>query len=221
MASKRPRTATSQKPARATPNGAIPARGNRNASGPAKTAARNTPGPARPASASASGPGDREPVAAPARAGRPAPRLWFQLTTLALTLIGLADAIYLTIAHFTTSTVLLCPANSFVNCGEVTSSPESEVFGVLPVAVLGLAFFVFLTAINSPWAWRWQTRQPLIHWARVGSMVVGMGFVLYLLYAELIQIGKLCEYCTVVHIITFILFIFIVFNATSTPEPTR
>ena len=40
-----------------------------------------------------------------------------------------------------------------------------------------------------------------------------MAFVLYLVYAELIEIGKLCEYCTAVHIITFALFVLIVFDA--------
>ena len=33
-----------------------------------------------------------------------------------------------------------------------------------------------------------------------------MGFVMYLIYAELYQIGQVCEYCTGVHIVTFLLF---------------
>ena len=118
---------------------------------------------------------------------------------------------YLTIAHFTGSAILACPANSFINCGEVTNSPESIIFGVFPVAVLGLAFYVFMVAINSPWAWR--SELPAIRWARLGGIVTGMAFVLYLVYAELIEIGKLCEYCTAVHIITFALFVLIVFDA--------
>ncbi len=91
------------------------------------------------------------------------------------------------------------------------------------MAVLGLAFYVFLVAINSPWAWRADSapirglrlggRPVTIHWIRVASLIAGMGFVLYLLYAELIQIGKICEYCTLVHIITFALFVVIMFDA--------
>ena len=118
---------------------------------------------------------------------------------------------YLTIAHYTGSAILACPANSFINCGEVTNSPESVIFGIFPVAVLGLAFYVFMVAINSPWAWR--SELPAIRWARIGGIVTGMAFVLYLVYAELIEIGKLCEYCTAVHIITFALFVLIVFDA--------
>ena len=37
-------------------------------------------------------------------------------------------------------------------------------------------------------------------------MITGMGFVMYLIYAEVYQIQDICEYCTVVHIITFLLF---------------
>ena len=34
-----------------------------------------------------------------------------------------------------------------------------------------------------------------------------MGFVLYLIYAELLTIGSICLYCTSVHAITFALFV--------------
>jgi uncharacterized membrane protein len=86
------------------------------------------------------------------------------------------------------------------------------VFGVFPVAVLGLAFYVFMVAINSPWAWR--SPLPIIWWARLAGAVTGMGFVLYLIYAELIQIGNICLWCTSVHVITFLLFVLLVFTAT-------
>ena len=71
--------------------------------------------------------------------------------------------------------------------------------------MLGLAFFLFAVAIMSPWAW--QTARREIHLLRIASMVVGMGFVLYLIYAELFIIGSICLYCTSVHAITFALFV--------------
>ena len=43
-------------------------------------------------------------------------------------------------------------------------------------------------------------------------MIVGMGFVMYLIYAEF-QIGEVCEYCTGVHIVTFLLFCITVVSA--------
>ena len=79
------------------------------------------------------------------------------------------------------------------------------------MAVLGLAFFVFMLAINSPWAWR--SRQPLIPMARLASVLVGIVFVLYLVYTELFTLNAICLYCTAVHIITFLLFALVMFSA--------
>jgi uncharacterized membrane protein len=85
------------------------------------------------------------------------------------------------------------------------------VFGVFPVAVLGLAFYVVVTALMTPWAWRMQRRE--VGLLRLVAMVAGMGFVMYLIYAEVVQIQDICEYCTGVHIITFLLFCITVFSA--------
>jgi uncharacterized membrane protein len=150
--------------------------------------------------------------AAEARYGAPP---WLRWTTLALSLAGLGVSIYLTIAHYTSPSILPCSNNGVIDCARVTTSSQSVVFGVFPVAVLGLAFYVFMVAINTPWAWRAQL--PAIWWARLGSVVVGIGFVLYLIYAEIIQIGSICIWCTSVHVITFLLFVLIVFAATMRP----
>ena len=140
----------------------------------------------------------------PAEVAQPGPAVWLQLTTFALALAGLGVSIYLTIAHFTESALLGCSESGLVNCTRVTTSPQSYVFGI-PVAVLGLAFFLFAVAVMSPWAWQAARRE--IHLVRVVSLVVAMGFVLYLIYAELFIIGSICLYCTSVHAITFVLFV--------------
>jgi len=138
------------------------------------------------------------------------PAVWLQLTTFVLALAGLGVSIYLTIAHFTESSLAGCSESGLVNCTKVTTSPQSYVFGI-PVAVLGLAFFLFAAAIMSPWAWQASRRE--IHLLRLASLVVGIGFVLYLIYAELIIIGSICLYCTSVHVITFVLFVLTVIAA--------
>ena len=142
--------------------------------------------------------------------GARGPAPWMQLTTFVLALAGLGVSIYLTIAHFTESALAGCSESGLVNCTKVTTSPQSYVFGI-PVAVLGLAFFVFLVAIMSPWAW--QARRREVHMLRIASMVVGIGMVIYLVYAEFIIIGSICLYCTSVHIITFLLFVLTAFGA--------
>jgi uncharacterized membrane protein len=163
-----------------------------------------------------SGPAGRATQVAESPAAKPAgdrfsPPAWVRWTSLALSLAGLGVSIFLTIAHYTTTTILAC-SSGYVDCTKVTTSAQSMVFGVFPVAVLGLAFYVFMTAVNSPWGWR--MRIPQVWWARIGSGVVGIGFVLYLLYAEIIQIGNICLWCTSVHVITFLLFVLLVFTAT-------
>jgi hypothetical protein len=53
----------------------------------------------------------------------------------------------------------------------VITSPESMVFGIFLVGVLGLACYLFMLAINSPWAWR--SPLPVIWWARLGGIIAG------------------------------------------------
>jgi uncharacterized membrane protein len=140
------------------------------------------------------------------------PPLWLQFVTLALAILGLVISAYETYAHFNGSHLAGCPTagNGTFNCTAVITSPQSMVFGVIPVAVLGLAFYVVAVPLFSPWAWRLKRRE--LDLVRLASIVVGMGFVLYLIYAELYQIGQVCEYCTGVHIVTFLLFCITVFS---------
>ena len=183
----------------------------------AKPAAATAAGaqPQAPDTAQASRGKRQSAVAAePAAPARPAgPPTWLQWTTLALALIGLGLSAYETYAHFNGSHLAGCPTggNGAFNCTAVITSSQSVVFGVFPVAVLGLAFYVVVTALMTPWAWRIQRRE--VGLLRLAAMVAGMGFVMYLIYAEVVQIQDICEYCTGVHIITFLLFCITVFSA--------
>ncbi|HEY7948243.1 MAG TPA: vitamin K epoxide reductase family protein [Acidimicrobiales bacterium] len=131
-----------------------------------------------------------------------------RITALVLSLLGLADSTYLTIAHFTTNLLAqTCAANSVINCTKVTTSPQSVIVHI-PVAILGLAFYVAMTAINLPPLWK--TTDVRVAWLRLAMVVSGIGFVLYLIYAELFEIKAICEYCTGVHVVTFALFVLVV-----------
>ncbi len=163
------------------------------------------------------------PAAAAEVPERPAgvPPLWLQWVTFVLSIGGLAVAAYETYAHFNGSKLLYCTGNGSENCTAVITSPQSMVFGVIPVAILGLVFFVFAVPLFSPWGWqsRWRPRE--VGLLRLASMVAGMGFVMYLIYAELFQIGSWCLYCTVVHVITFVLFCITVIAAALWGLPKR
>ncbi len=135
---------------------------------------------------------------------------WVPWLAFLLCLAGLGDAIYLTYDHFT-GKLPICSAHGFVNCALVTTSAQSEIFGHIPVALLGLLFYVAMTAVNIPAVWQMVDRR--IAWLRVGMAASGIGMVIYLLVVELYQLRAICLWCTGVHVVTFLLFILIVATA--------
>lgn len=136
-----------------------------------------------------------EPVRAP---------LWVMVVTGLLAIFGFGVSIYLTIAHFVGTQILACSDSGFINCAKVTTSPQSEILGI-PVAVLGLCYFVVALGLFSPWAWRATDRR--VHLARLVLVISAMCFVLWLITAEVLIIGSLCLWCTSVHVTTFVMFV--------------
>lgn len=173
---------------------------------------------ARAAVPAPAAPSLRERLLGPGPAGLPAPSPVLAWVTFALSLAGLGLSIYLTIVDLQ-PTALVCSAHGIVDCANVLHSAQAKVFGVIPVAFLGLAFYVVASALNSPWAWR--RPEPLIRWGRLGAFIVGICFVLYLVYAELILIGNICIWCTTVHCVTFVLFVLIVFDSAFRRPPLK
>ena len=206
--------ARSKRPAPA--QGAKPGAGAASRSARTVAAVSATPS-SRPVTRPAAKAADPEPVEdelleepeQPRPSGQP---LWLQVVSLALAVLGLAISAYETYAHFNGNHLAGCPTkgNGTFDCVAVITSPQSMVFGVIPVAILGLAFYLVAVPLFSPWGWRINRRE--VHLLRLASVVVGMGFVTYLIYAEL-TIGSICEYCTGVHIVTFLLFCITVFSA--------
>jgi len=136
---------------------------------------------------------------------------WQPMTSLVLSIAGICVSIYLTLTHFSSAVTLSCPAGGgAINCEKVTTSPQSYVFGI-PVAVLGLVFFVPMLISCLPVAWRSLNRW--IHLARLLLSVAGVGMIIYLISAELFTIKAICLWCTSVHVITFLLFVLIVTTA--------
>jgi len=121
---------------------------------------------------------------------------------------GLATSTYLTIAHYTSPTVLACSASGLVNCEQVTTSQQSSFLGI-PVAILGLLWFATLLFISTPSRWD----QPLLYRARIIAAVVGVAFALWLVYAELAIIGAICLWCSVTHVFAFAVFMVVLVEA--------
>ena len=135
---------------------------------------------------------------------------WQPVTSLVLSIYGLGASIYLTITHFEPK-ALACVSNVHFSCEKVTQSPQSEIVGI-PVAMLGLAFFVPMLLLCLPAAWRAADRR--IHLARLVLSITGVGMIIYLISAELFLIKSICLWCSSVHVATLLLFIII---ATTSP----
>jgi uncharacterized membrane protein len=112
---------------------------------------------------------------------------WLYLIAAMLSLIGLADSIYLTVEHLTGQS-LRCTIIS--GCSEVLSSPYSHI-GNLPLAALGaIAYFtVFDLSILAAFGYRFA--RPLL----AALLALMFLMTLWLLYLQAFVIHHFCQYC--------------------------
>jgi uncharacterized membrane protein len=139
---------------------------------------------------------------------------WRPVTAFVLSLIGLGLAAFLTWGHYfdqaaisrSCSMTFGSVSHGVINCGAVTTSSWSSIFGV-PVALYGLVFFVFMTGILSPVAWR----SPSLNIARLrlAASIAGVVMVVYLVGVEALAIHAICIYCTGIHIAMFAIFLIV------------
>ena len=121
-----------------------------------------------------------------------------------LSLLGLADALYLTIEHVTGQSVR-CTIIS--GCSEVLSSPYAVVAGI-PLAVIGAAayFTVFSLAILTLFGYR-------IAGTLLTPLVIAMFAVsLWLIYLQAFVIREFCQYCLLSALITTTLLALVFIN---------
>ncbi|WP_374970530.1 vitamin K epoxide reductase family protein [Terrabacter sp. BE26] len=134
---------------------------------------------------------------------------WLAPLSVAISLAGLAVSVYLTFEHFTSNATLACSIGGVVDCAKVTTSAWSTFLGV-PVALLGVVFFVVALGLCLPRVWR--RPEPWLDAVRLGWLTVGLGMALYLVWAELYRIHAICLWCTAVHVATFLLWITVLFG---------
>jgi uncharacterized membrane protein len=112
---------------------------------------------------------------------------WPYLLVALLSLVGLADSLYLTVQHLTGQS-LRCTIVS--GCSEVLSSSYSHL-GPVPLAALGaVAYFIgFSLAILAAFGYR--SAAPLL----AGLVTVMFLMTLWLLYLQAFVIHHFCQYC--------------------------
>ena len=141
----------------------------------------------------------------PAAALRSASRteLALGLAGTGLSLVGLALASDLTVAHYTDARALVCSDKGTINCLKVTTSSYAVQHGV-PLAVLGLVFFAVMLPLQLPAAW--SRPDPLLRRARLVVAAVGAAAAVWLVWVELFRLDAVCLYCTGVHVVAVALF---------------
>lgn len=129
---------------------------------------------------------------------------------LLMALVGLGISIYLTTIHYQ-GVAPLCNTTGVIDCARVTSSEYSVLPGTpIPITIPGMIWFVVsggmaLVALLA--IWRNRLEPPQLRLAHLLWGAVGLLFVLYLVYAEIVALRRLCEWCTVVHLLTFATFL--------------
>jgi uncharacterized membrane protein len=109
------------------------------------------------------------------------------VTAAIVSLIGLADAIYLTVEHVTGQSVR---CTIVAGCSEVLSSPYAVVAGV-PLAMIGAAayFTVFSLATLAAFGYRFAAKL-------LTALVLVMFLVsLWLFYLQAFVIHAFCQFC--------------------------
>ena len=123
-------------------------------------------------------------------------------TSLALSILGAADAIYLLVLKYTQDEAM-CIGN--YGCISVNNSSYSMIYGI-PVSLLGLLAYLAVTAmllLESHWELA-RLRGPLVVF---GIGLTGVLFSAYLTYLEYFVIYAVCPFCIASALLIALIFI--------------
>lgn len=114
----------------------------------------------------------------------------------ATSLIGLADALYLTIQHITGQS-LRCTLSG---CSEVLSSPYAVIAGV-PLALVGAVAYFTVFTLATLAAFQYKLVDKLLF----AVVTLMFGITLWLFYLQAVVIRHFCQYCLLSALVTTIL----------------
>jgi len=125
---------------------------------------------------------------------------------LFLSLVGLADAGYLTYEYYA-KIIPPCTIGSLFDCGTVIKSSYGYIFNI-PVSLWGVVYYSILSFTDFVFLMH-KKRQ----WIHIFSIVSVLGFLfsVYFVYVQIFILKALCFYCMLSAINSFIIFILIIY----------
>lgn len=128
----------------------------------------------------------------------------------AMALAGIGIAGYLTAEHYANQEPF-CTTIGPINCASVLKSPYSVVPRTsIPITIPGMLWFLVsgaLAIVGLAAIWRARPEPERLRLAQVVWSAGGMLFVLYLVWAEIVQVRAICAWCTGVHLLTLATFL--------------
>ena len=124
---------------------------------------------------------------------------WLYGTAALLALLGLADAIYLTVEHVTGQSVR---CTIITGCSEVLSSSYAVVAGV-PLALIGAAAYFSAFSLATLAAFGYRIAATLLMPLTVVMFLVS----LWLIYLQAFVIHAFCQFCLFSALITLLLLV--------------
>ncbi len=124
-------------------------------------------------------------------------RKWPEVAAAALALVGLVDALYLTVRHLTGQGVQ-CTVTT--GCEEVLTSAYATIGGY-PLAAFGAAAYFTAFSLATLALYGYAAARRLLFYLVMLMLLVS----LFLIYVQAFVLGKWCQYCLLSAAVTFCL----------------
>ncbi len=118
-----------------------------------------------------------------------------------LSALGLLDSLYLAEKAMTNSALFCDIGAGLDGCNIVAQSPYSQLFGVIPLAYIGVLFYVLLLLAVLV---AWHKHTLLRHRALLTVALLGALFSVVFLFIQFVLIKALCIYCIASAVIAFL-----------------
>ncbi len=138
---------------------------------------------------------------------------WLYRISIALTIIGLLDSIYMTIYKLTDNQAMCLGSGQ---CSAVNASSYAVIYGI-PVAVFGILGYAAILAtlwFENHYRFLQQNGTLMVF----GMALTGFLFSLWLIYAEVFLIKALCPFCITSQAAMTLIFILSIIRLVRQPQ---